>query len=323
MTQSADVIGPAIETGGPSSGSLEARASLALKILAVLGVFSVVLAMFPGVIPVSTLHTVMVTGAAAALAAVCVAEAIGLDHRRPWAVAAVRPLLILLAASGLLWSLVAFGEGRIRIPFEVGLSIWAWLGAPDATPIASQDRRSVATIGAATALIALMSFGQPLFGWGGILDVHEPDLRASLAADCAAPGAGLPDTITITYDWAWDARSPLPSGSDIGVVGWTGADAEGHPLYVIADIPETGFGVRSGFGGYPSTSMAAQVARESTGSFRWGIDLSEQELKPGRVSLKLMRAREIPPGPNPLTITATYIHLGLWRHDAPQVICSW
>ena len=141
-----------IETSGPRSGSLEARASLALKILAAVGVFGVVLAMFPGIVPVSTLYTVMVNGAAAALAAVCVAEALGLDRRRPWAVAAVRPLLVALAASGLCSALVAFGEGRIRVPFEVGLAIWAWLGAPDATPIASQERRSVATVGAAIAL---------------------------------------------------------------------------------------------------------------------------------------------------------------------------
>jgi hypothetical protein len=323
MTQSADAVRPAIETEGPRSGSLEARASLAFKILAALGVFGVVLAMFPGVVPVSAFRTVMVNGAGAVLAAVYVAEAIGLDRRRPWAVAAARPLLIVLVASGLYSALVAFGEGRIRVPFDIGLAIWALLGAPDATPIASQERRSVSAIGAAIALIALVSFGQPLFGWGGLLDVHEPDLRATLAADCGAPGAGPPETITLAYDWAWGSGSPLPSGTDIIVVGWTGADAEGHPLYVIAEIPESGPGISPGFGGYPSTQMAGQVAKESTASFRWAIDLSRQELKPGRITLRLMRARESPPGPNPLTITATYIHLGLWRHDAPRVICSW
>jgi hypothetical protein len=323
MTQSADIVRPAIDTEGPRSGSLEARASLAFKILAAFGIFGVVLATFPGTIPVSTLLTVMVNGAAAALAAVYVAEAIGLDRRRPWAVAAARPLLIVLAASGLYLTLVAWGEGRIRVPFDVGLAIWAWLGAPDATPIASQERRSVSCVGAGIALIALMSFGQQLFGWGGLLDVHEPDLRASIAADCGEPGVGPPETITFEYDWAWGSGSPLPSGTDIVVVGWTGADAEGNPLYVIDEIPESGLGIRPGFGGYPSTPMAGRVAKESTASFRWGIDLSRQGLTPGRTALRLMRAREIPPGPNPLTITATYIHLGLWRHDAPRVICSW
>ena len=323
MTQSADIVRPVIETGGPRSGSLEARASLAFKILAALGVFGVVLAMIPGTVPASTLLAVMVNGAAAALAAVYVAEAIGLDRRRPWAVAAARPLLVVLAVSGIYSALVAFGEGRIRVPFDVGLAIWAWLGAPDATPIARQERDSVSLVGAAIALIALMSFGQQLFGWGGLLDVHQPDLQASITADCGTPGAGPPETITFAYDWAWGSGSPLPSGTDIVVVGWTGADAEGHPLYVIAEIPESEPGISPGFGGHPSTLMAGQVAKESTASFRWGIDLSEQELKPGRIALQLMRAREIPPGPNPLTITATYIHLGLWRHDAPRVICSW
>ncbi len=323
VTQSANIVGPAIETGGPRSGSLEARASLAFKILAAVGVFAVVLAMIPGAVPVSTLRTVMVNGAGAALAVVYVAEALGLDRRRPWAVAAVRPMLVAVAASGLCAALVASGEGRIRVPFEAGLAAWAWLGTPDATPIASQDRRSVSLIVAAVALIALVSFGQQLFGWGGLLDVHEPDLQASIAVDCGAPGAGPPGTITLSYDWAWGSGSPLPSGTDIVVVGWTGADAEGHPLYVIADIPESGPGIRPGFGGDPSTPMVGQVETESEGSFRWGIDLTGQELKPGHIALQLMRARENPPGPNPLTITATYIHLGLWRHDAKRVICSW
>ena len=323
MTQSADIVGPAIETEGPRSGSLEARASLAFKILAALGVFGVLLATFPGTVPVSNLLAVTVNGAAAALAAFYVAEAIGLDRRRPWAVAAARPLLVVLAASGLYLALVAWGEGRIRVPFDVGLAIWAWLGAPDATPIARQERRSVSSVGVAIVLIALMSFGQQLFGWGGLLDVHEPDLRASITADCGAPGAGPPETITIAYDWAWGSGSLLPSGTDIVVVGWTGADAGGNPLYVIAEIPESGPGIRPGFGGHPSTPMAGQVAKESTASFRWGIDLSTQQLKPGRIALQLMRAKEIPPGPNPLAITATYIHLGLWRHDAQRVICSW
>ena len=323
MTQSADVVRPAIETEGPRSGSLEARTSLALKILAAVGVFGVALAMFPGTIPVSTLRTAMVNGAAAALVALYVAVAVGLDRGRPWAVAAARPLLVVIAVSGFYAALVAFGEGRIRIPFDVGLAIWAWLGAPDAKPIASQGRRSVSCVGAAVALVAAMSFGQQLFGWGGLLDVHEPDLRASIAADCGAPGAGPPETITLAYDWAWSSGSPLPSGTDIVVVGWTGADAEGHPLYVVADVPESGPGISPGFGGYPSAQMAGQVAQESTGSFRWAIDLSVRAFKPGRIVLQLMRAREIPPGPNPLTITATYIHLGAWRHDAPRVICSW
>ena len=323
MTQSAGIVGLAIGAEGPRSGSLEARASLALKILAVLGVFGIVLAMFPGIVPVSTLLTVTVNLAIAGLAVVYVAVAIGLDHRRPWAVAAVRPLLVVIAVASLYSTFVAFGEGRIRIPFDVGLVIWAWLGAPDVTPIARPGRRSVSYVGIAVALTVVVTFGQPLFGWGGLLDVHETDLQASLAADCGTPGAGPPATITLAYDWAWGSGSPLPSGSDIVVVGWTGADAEGHPLYVIAEIPESGPGVNPGIGGYPSAEMAGEVAQESTGSFRWGIDLSQQGLKPGRIELQLMRTREIPPGPNPLTITATYIHLGLWRNDAPRVTCSW
>jgi hypothetical protein len=313
------------ETNGPEPGSLEARASLALKILAAINVAGIVMAQFPPIPPVATLHTVMFNLAAGVLAVLYVIEARALDRGRPWAHAAVRPLLLVIAASGAYAVVVAFGGGRIRLPYELALVVWAWRGrgAPDTPRVPRPGRRSAAVIGAATALVLSMSFGSQLFGWGGALDVHEPDLTASLAVDCGPAGAGLPPSIIIGYDWSWKSTSPIPSGLDIVVVGWTGADEQGRPLYILDNTPEPGGGIHPGLRDYPSIDLAGEVAKESVGSWNWGIELSEQRLAPGRFEAQLRRTRDVAPGPRTLAVTASYVHLGLWRHDVAAVTCAW
>jgi len=69
--------------------------------------------------------------------------------------------------------------------------------------------------------------------------------------------------------------------------------------------------------------MADQVARESQGSFRWALPLNEQRFASGHIELVLRRAQAAPPDPAPLTVTASYVHLGLWRHAAATITCSW
>lgn len=312
-----------LEIEGPRQGSLEARASLALKVLGGLGLIGVVLAMFPPATPVATLYIVMFNVGAAALAVICLGVAFGLDRRRPWAVASVRPLLVVVLASGIYTFAVWLSDGRIRIPFDVAVAIWALLGPTDVKPIARQEARSLSLVGAALVVSAVMMFGNQLFGWGGTFDVHEPDLSAAVAADCGADGTGLPDRVTLRYAWSWSSTGQMPSGTDIVVMGWTGSDSEGRPLYVLDEIPASDAGVYSGLTGFPSTAMADDVAAASQGSFRWAIKLPEQRFAPGHIELQLRLAREAAPGPGPLTVTASYVHLGIWHHDAVGVTCSW
>lgn len=310
------------EIVGPHAGSLEARASLALKVMAAINVAGVLLAMFSPLLPVSTLLTVAFSAAAAVLALLYIVEARALDRRRPWAVAAVRPLLILLGASGVSAVVIALNGGTMRVPFDGLLAVWAWLGAPDRTLIAGRIRRAGALVGAAGALLTVMVLARPLFGWGGLFDVHQPDLLASLHLECGAPAAGLPRTITVSYDWSWTSTSLFPNQHDIVVIGWSGADAQGRPLYVIDEIPASAAGIYSGLPGYPSTAMANQVGAESDASFRWAIQLDERGFEPGGVRLLLKSPRGDPPGPNSVTFAGTYIHLGLWR-ETTRVTCSW
>jgi hypothetical protein len=303
-------------------GSLEARASLALKFLAGINVAGVVLAMFSPLVPVSKLLTVTFSAAAAALAVLYVVEARALDHRRPWAVAAVRPLLVLLGASGVSAVVIALDGGTMRIPFDGLLAVWAWLGAPDRTLVAGRVRRAAALVGVAGALLAAMVLASPLFGWGGLFDVHQPDLQASVHVECGAPAAGLPPTIRVSYDWSWRSTTVFPNQTDIVVIGWSGADARGRPLYVIDEIPPSAAGIYSGLTGYPSTGLADRVGGESEASFRWSIELDERGFEPGGVRLRLVRPREDPPGPNSVTFAASYVHLGLWR-ETTRLTCSW
>ena len=322
MTDFAQIRTAAIEIEGPRDGSLEHRAALVLKILAFVSAAGVVLALFPPLTPVSMLLTVAFNVAAAALAATYWLAATGLDRRRTWAAAAARPLLVLIAVSGVYSAVVAFGEGKLRIPFEVALAGWALLGPADITPIARLERRSLALIGAVAALLLILAFGHRVFGWGGLLDVRETDLNGSISVDCGPPGAGPPPTLTITYDWSWSRSIPFASGVDIVVVGWTGSDAAGRPLYIVGRIPESTPGLQAGREGYPSGPMAEAVGAESQGRYRWAVQLDAQQHEPARIQLHLRLVREAPPENATLVVKATYVHLGLWREDV-SLTCSW
>lgn len=306
----------------PTGGSLEARASLALKLMAGVNTAGVVLAMFSPLEPVSTLLAVTFNSAAAVLAVLYVIAARAIDRRRPWAIAAVRPILVLLAVSGAYALLVAFTGGTPRVPFDGLLAIWALLAPADRSLVGGDVRRGALAAVTTGALLASMALATPLFGWGGLLDVHESDLRASISVDCGRSGPDMPQTVTVSYEWHWTSTSPMPNESDIVVIGWTGDDPQGRPLYVIDEIPESGAGIYAGLAGYPSTAMADLVGRESDAAYRWVIRLNERGYEPGRVTLQLMRPREDPPGPNTVTLLGSYVHLGLWRTSSPAT-CTW
>ncbi len=323
MTTSATADSQYLDIEPPRFDSLEWRASVALKVLAFINVAGMVLALFPPPVPASILYGVTFNLAAGLLAVLEIVAARALDRRRPWAVAVVRPMLLVLIAEGIGAMLVGLDAGRIRVPFEALIAIWVLLAGADLTLTRRTDRRSLSLVGVASVVIVSMLAGEPVFGWGGLLDVRQSDLRGSIAADCGAPGAGLPPAITVTYDWSWARTSPLPNGLDIVVLGWSGSDAVGRTIYLFDKDPDPGHGIYSGRRGYPSLDMATLVGKETRASWSWGVELGEQGLQPGHIELQMRRVRDAPPGPTPLVITATYIHLGIWRSDPVSVTCSW
>lgn len=316
------------EIEGPDTGTLEGRAALGLKLLAVLNTAGLVLALFPGITPEATLYRVIVSLAGGGLGVVYAIEAIGLGRRRDWANAALRPLLVLLAVAGVYGLVVGLPAGRFRIPFETLVAVWAFLGPRDMPTTPRLEARSIALLGGAIAIAAVQQFSAQLFGWGGVFDVHAQDLRPVVSASCATPSGGPggapPERLTLSYDWSWTRGTGLPSGTDLIVLGWKGADAQGRPLYVLDGIPQEADGVYPGRAGGISTDMADAVAKELKGSsYRWAVVLEEQQLRAGSVDLALRLARPDSESPEPLSVTATYIHAGLWRNDAPAVTCAW
>jgi hypothetical protein len=314
-----------VEVEPPDQGSLEGRASLGLKALAALNGFGVILAFFPPPVPPAQLLTVGFNLASLLLVGLMLVEARGLDRLRPWAIAAVRPILLIIGLAGAWVFVAAVLDGRVRVPLDVGVAVWALLGGPYVTPRPSFGAKSLAASGAALGLSALMLFSQPLFDWGGTLDVKPAHLRTSMSVDCgtAAPDGTVPAVIRITYEWSWSASSPLPDGLDAFVVGWTGDDAEGRPLYLLGVTPDTEPGVYSGRRGHPSRDMTDAAAKESRGWWHWGIELDERGYAPGRVVVELHRAQDTTPDPEPLLIKASYIHLGVFRQDVAPVTCTW
>ena len=311
------------EVEGPRPGSLESRTSLALKILAGVNAFGIILALIPGKIPSSELQTVAFHVASGALAVLYVAVARALDRRQHWAVSAIRPLLGLLLVWGAYTFVTAVAAGELRIPFTALATGWALFGSADRRPLPRFRVRGTAVLVASAALIAMVLAGPPVFGWGGVLDVHERDLRASLVVDCGTPAAAVPDRIAITYTWSWSASTLFANEDDAVVIGWNGDDAEGHPLYVLGDTPEAGDGIDLGTVSGVSSKMQHEAEGRWRGSSHWVIDLSVRGIRSGRVELILMRAKEQPPEPKPLSVGASYIHVGVWQNDSPAVTCSW
>ena len=307
---------------GPESGSLEARASLVFKIMAVVGAIGIVLALIPDSFPNSALLTFAFNLASGLVSALYFIEARGLDRGRPWARAAARPMLIVLAAWGAYAAFAGFNQGVLRIPFELALAVWAFLGDAARIPTPRPVARSFGVIGAAIPLLLTMGFGYLVFGWGGALDVHQEDLAASLQVDCGDPGAGAPAEIPVSIDWSWSRTSPLPNEVDTVFLGWSGDDAEGRPLYLLGTTPDPDPGIRSGQRGGLGVALLDEARAESRSGFQWAVDLGKRGYQPGAIPLSLRLARETSE-PASLTVTASYIHLGVWRWEATTVSCTW
>ncbi|HET9680687.1 MAG TPA: hypothetical protein VFP19_01520 [Candidatus Limnocylindrales bacterium] len=312
--------------------SLEDRASLAFKVVAALNLPGIVLA--PWGTPPSWLLAATSFGSTVVLTILYVVEARGLDRRRRWALLAARPLLLVVAVFGAYSTYLAFQEHWLKVPFDVILATWAWISLPELEPPGGLEGhaadapdtraglRSIALVLLVTLLQATIWYGAPIFGWGGLLDAHQADLTASLRVDCG-PGGGPPGTLTVGYDWSWRTRAPVPSGLDVVVIGWKGVDGQGRALYLLGPTPVTGPGIQPSFQDVPSLDMAREIEMQSSASWHWGIHLDQQGMAPGHIEFQLDLAHQDPPQPGPLTITASYVHLGLWHDDATPVTCSW
>jgi hypothetical protein len=311
----------AAEGESPDRGSVEARAALVLKIMAVIGLCGVILALIPDSFPNSALLTAVFNLATSLISILYFLEARGIDRGRPWALAAARPILVVLGAWGAYAAVAGFSQGTVRVPFELAFAVWAFLGDRSTLPTPRPVARSFGLIAAAVPLIGTMAFGHLVFGWGGLLDPDEEDLVASLQVDCGDPSAGPPAEIPVAFDWSWASRAPLPNEVDTLVIGWSGDNAAGEPLYFYGRGPTTDPSIRSGQRGELGRSMVEEAYAESSAGFQWAIDLSRRDYEPGQITLTLRRGSE-PTGTPSLTVRASYVHLGIWRSET-TASCTW
>jgi hypothetical protein len=307
----------------PAQASLEERASLALKILAVLNAGGILLAAIPALVESSALQGVVFNVASGALALLYVLVARGLDRGRPWAVSTIRPLLWLMAVWGAFTFTSAFIGGAFRIPLPLLAAGYALIFSANRWRLTRLTIGGGAIMAMTAALIVMELVSQPLFSWGGYFDVHEPDLNASLTVDCGTNGAGLPQNITVSYEWSWSLTTLLPNGEDQLMIGWNGDGVDGHPLYVIAALPDTASGIKLGVSNGVSRDMARAAAAQWRGTYMWRLDLGTLDYRTERIELVLVRTTAQPSQPAHLDVGASYVHLGVWQSNAPTVTCSW
>lgn len=298
------------------------RASLTLKILAVIYVLGIIFAGLPGSVPTSLLETVAFNVFALGLAVIFLLVALALDRGQQWALGVIRPLLALLVVWAAYTFVVLFLGGKVRIPTTLLVAGVALFMPADDWPGWKLSVRGGGVLVMTAALLGLQTATPPLFGWGGTFDVHVNDLHPRLIVDCGT-GAEPPERLTIAYEWTWSSDSLLPNDEDQVVMGWNGDGTDGRPMYVAIDLPEQSDGFYLGVSSGASGPMASQVAAAWRGNFMIRLDLHELEIRPGRIETVLTRTAAQPAQDQRVTFGATYIHAGVWRNEAPQVTCSW
>jgi hypothetical protein len=311
-------------------GFVEHRAMLAFRAIAAIYGFGIVLAFFhePGTL--SLLLILAYNGAAFLLALTFLVLARGLRLVQPWAVAIARPVLVLIVLQDAAAFVGGLIEGHVRgLPVNAVIAGWALLGPAGVRPIPRPKTLSVLAFVLVVPLVGTLAFARPVFDWGGALDVQQRDIATQVVASCG-PAGGNPGTkpgdptpkVHVTYDWAWKKGAPVPSGLDIVVIGWTGNDAQGRPLYLLGPSLPTEPGIYDGRHAFPSLEMGNAVAAASRASWQWGVELDEHGITPGRIEVDLERTREPAPGSEPLRILVSYVHLGVWHADT-SVTCEW
>src|SRR5688572_22063234 len=297
------------------------RASLTLKILAVIYVLGIIFAGLPGAVPTSLLETVVFNIFAAALAVVFVVVALALDRRQAWAMSTIRLLLALLVVWGAYMFVSLLLADKVRIPTTMLVAGFGLFMPADDWPPMRLSVRGGAVLVTIAALLGLQTASPALFGWGGYFDVHQNDLHATLVVECGT--AGPPEELVVAYEWSWSRTTLLANDEDQVVIGWNGDGVDGRPMYVAIDLPDQSDGVYLGVSSGASGPMASQVAASWRGVFMMRLDLHKLEVRPGRIEAVLVRTAAQPAQEQSLTLGASYIHAGVWRNDAPTVTCTW
>jgi hypothetical protein len=247
----------------------------------------------------------------------------GVAGRRPWALAALTPVLWILIVEGIVSSIVALGHSNLQIPIGTLLGIWVLRAPPEHRSTgAAPARFSIASL----VIVVLFLAGPigPVAGnaflrAGGFLN-RPADLETSLTIDCG-PGAGSPpETISLTYHWSWRRTEPFATGSDRVSIRWLDEADSGVIGYEL-DQPDL-----SGSGAYEANVDDPQT------TIVFGTDLAKSQAQPQDIRLVFRRVIPDQPGSGGFEVRSRYLHgpdsvastfsSGLWDVKDQQT-CTW
>jgi hypothetical protein len=290
----------------------------------------VVLAMF-----VAVIGLVVATGAsqvhplrfalamAAPLLSLCVLllAAFGLSRRRDWAVAACTPMLAILVVAGVISFFVAVLQARLEIPVGALVAWWALRAAPE--PRAERPRPGVAgslLVGGLLLFNVLPLLTPVALIPGGVFIVGASDLDDSMTVDCGPTAATGPETIVVTYRWAWRRVELLPAGTDQATVSWFANGGEGSDGYALIETEHE-----------PGVTEANRML-EGEGGVVFAIDLTTKRFAPGQVRVTLQRTLGTASEHGSVEMRARYVHgptdlydptsAGLWDTQT-EARCEW
>ena len=298
------------------------RASLALKVLAIIYVLGSIFAGLPGSVRTSLFETVAFNVFALGLAALFVLMTLALDRGQAWAFGVVRLLLVVLVVWAAYTFVALLLGGKVRIPTTLIVAGIALFLPTSDWPTTRLSIRGGGVLVMVAALLGLQTATPALFGWGGYFDVHQNDLHARLVVDCGS-GDAPPEELTIAYEWSWSSDTLLPNDEDQIVIGWNADGSAGRPIYVASTLPDESDGIYLGVSSGVSGPMASEIKKAWRGGFLVRLDLHKLEVRPGRIETVLVRTAAQPVPDQSLTLGASYVHAGVWRSDVPEVTCSW
>lgn len=317
------VAGPEADDPPPRSGPT--REDRACKAFLTIGVFvaAVLLVVGTKAAGFTALQRTVILIPAAFEAVMPFVMLYGVAGRRPWALAALTPVLVILIVEGVVSSIVALGHSSIQVPIGTLLGIWVLNAPPEHRRTGADPSRF-----SISALVVVVLFlagplgplaGNAVLGAGGLLN-RPADLETTLTLDCGPRTGAPPETISMTYHWSWLRTEPFATGTDQVSIRWLD-DADGGVIGWELDQPDL-----SGAGAYE-----ANVDDPET-TIVFGTELATGQAQPQDIRLVFRRVIPDQPESGGFEIRSRYLHgpdsvestfsSGLWDVK-DQEACTW
>jgi hypothetical protein len=254
------------------------------------------------------------------------AIAADLGHAGAWAVHVIKPLCLLLIATGVLRIFVDIGHGTITIPLEAIGALLVLTREPAAgtmPPLGVADRRRMRGVLVVLVVAALVPYAVTSTRSGVPFGPRPEDLSLTATLDCARAGDGV-TPIVARVAWAWTNRGPFPPPTDAVRVEWyattDGAAAPDAGLTMLAQRPSDD-GIHAGGSG--ETDAILEPNRDpDRQSVEYVISMRDGRPRDGSIELDL-----VPSDPSSrsgsVELSFAYAHGDRWVQESGLSACSW